>query len=67
MEIFFKMTINALIKAEQKISKKNYDYVFGVVSDLIKSDKKKIKFFEHLNAYIEAEIELDKLCAERDN
>ena len=61
------MTINALIKAEQKISKKNYDYVFGVVSALIKSNKKRIKFFKHLNAYIEAEIELDKLCEERDN
>jgi len=59
--------MDALIKAEQKISKKNYDYIFGVISALIKSDKKRIKFFTHLNAYIEAEIELDKLCEERDN
>ena len=67
MERFFKMTMNALIKTEQKISNKNYDYIFNVVSALIPNDKKRIKFFAHLNAYIEAEIELDKLCAERDN
>jgi len=56
--------VNALIKTEQKESEKHHKYISAVINALIKSDKKKLKFYKHLNGYLEAEIELEGVCNE---
>jgi hypothetical protein len=50
------------IKQLQRESNKGYKYIKNFVDDYCKSDKDKIEFFKNLNLYLEAEIELEKLC-----
>jgi uncharacterized protein (DUF1919 family) len=48
----------------QKESDKHYNYIEKFVNKYLLKDEDKIKFFTHLNGYLEAEIELDKECRE---
>jgi len=50
------------IKKLQKESDKHYKYITNFVNDYCKSDGDKVDFFDHLNLYLEAEIELEKWC-----
>lgn len=48
------------IKKLQKESDEAYKYLKNFCDDYTKDDEEKVEFFKNLNAYLEAEIELDK-------
>jgi hypothetical protein len=48
----------------QKESDKHYKFIKNFVDYSYSEDKDKIKFFKHLNGYLEAEIELEMECME---
>ena len=56
--------MNKEVKELQKESDKNYKFIQNFVDDYCKTDEDKIEFYKHLNEYLEAEIELEKLCSQ---
>ena len=46
----------------EKLSDKEYKFIWNFVENYCKTDKDKVEFFKHLNGYLEAEIELEKFC-----
>ena len=46
----------------QEESDSNYEFIQNFVNDYCKTDEDKIEFYKHLQEYLDAEIELEKLC-----
>lgn len=55
---------NKEIKALQKESDKHYGFIENFVTDYCKEDEDRQEFFEHLNGYLNAEIEIEKFCGQ---
>ena len=45
-------------------SNKHYKHIYNFVMDYCKDEKDIKEFFEHLNEYLELEIEIEKRCNE---